>query len=243
MGENISKKEESKMKELIVSGAEVKKMTSLEISELVESRHDNVKRTIKTLASGSVIELPQTEVIKTATKPIKVYLLDKRSSLIVVAQLCPEFTARIVDRWQELEERAELPKALPQNYKEALLQLVEQVEANEQLQLTIAEQEPTVKAYDRMCLADGLLNITNTAKTLQINPNQRLFAYMASNGWIYRRVGGKGWVAYQDRIAQGYMTHKVTTVQTSDGREKIVEQVLVTPKGIAKLAKVFEARP
>ena len=38
-------------------------------------------------------------------------------------------------------------------------------------------------------------------------------------------------------------THKITTVQTSDGREKVVEQVLVTPKGLARLAKVFEARP
>ena len=27
----------------------------------------------------------------------------RRDSIIVVAQLCPEFTARIVDRWQELE--------------------------------------------------------------------------------------------------------------------------------------------
>lgn len=31
------------------------------------------------------------------------YMLDKRSSLVVVAQLCPEFTAAVVDRWQELE--------------------------------------------------------------------------------------------------------------------------------------------
>ena len=34
---------------------------------------------------------------------ISVYQLDKRSSLIVVAQLSPQFTARIVDRWQEIK--------------------------------------------------------------------------------------------------------------------------------------------
>lgn len=45
----------------------------------------------------------------------QVYQLGKRDSLIVVAQLCPEFTARIVDRWQELEAQAApaiVPKVL-----------------------------------------------------------------------------------------------------------------------------------
>lgn len=36
----------------------------------------------------------------------------KRDSIIVVAQLCPEFTARLVDRWQELEKQVRQP-ALP----------------------------------------------------------------------------------------------------------------------------------
>lgn len=33
-----------------------------------------------------------------------------------------------------------------------------------------------------------------------------------------------------------YLEHKVTTVERSDGTVKMVEQVLVTPKGLAKLA-------
>jgi len=91
---------------MVVEGPSVKRMSSLEIAELVESRHDNVKTTIERLAARAVIELPAMQEIPTATKPVKVYLLDKRSSLIVVAQLSPEFTARVVDRWQELEAQA-----------------------------------------------------------------------------------------------------------------------------------------
>lgn len=49
-------------------------MISLEIAELVGSRHDNVKRTIETLAEKGVIEFPQSEDIPTATKPTAVYI-------------------------------------------------------------------------------------------------------------------------------------------------------------------------
>lgn len=227
---------------MIVEGDGAKRMTSLEIAELVESRHDKVKQSIGRLAAREVIEFPPMGEISTATKPVKVYLLDKRSSLIVVAQLCPEFTARVVDRWQELEAQAQTavdPSTLlsdPAWLRGSLLVYTEKVIA---LEATVAEQAPKVAALDRLTLADGLLNITNAAKTLEISPNQRLFAYLAANGWIYRRIGGKGWVGYQDRINSGYLTHKITTVQTTDGREKVVEQVLITPKGLAKLANIF----
>ena len=82
------------------------RMTSKEIADLVESDHKNVKRSIERLANQGVIELPPTETIPTATKPVTVYVFDadhKRDTYVVVAQLSPEFTARIVDRWQELE--------------------------------------------------------------------------------------------------------------------------------------------
>jgi phage anti-repressor protein/phage antirepressor YoqD-like protein len=124
----------------------------------------------------------------------------------------------------------------PSSMRTLLLTYTEKVIS---LEATVAEQAPKVAALDLIATADGMLNITNTAKTLQINPNAKLFRYLAENMWIYRRAGGKNYVAYQQRIQQGLLSHKVTTVTTGDGREKIIEQVLVTPKGLAKLAKVF----
>ena len=85
------------------------KMTSLDIEVVTGSRHDVVKRTIKTLARRGVIELPPSVGIKTATKPAEVFIFSgdkaKRDSLVVVAQLSPEFTADIVDRWIFLEKQ------------------------------------------------------------------------------------------------------------------------------------------
>ncbi|WP_145551912.1 phage antirepressor KilAC domain-containing protein [Yersinia mollaretii] len=57
--------------------------------------------------------------------------------------------------------------------------------------------------------------------------------------WIYRRTGGRTWLAYQERIQQGVLEHKVTTVSRGDGSEKVVEQVLVTAKGLTKLSKML----
>ncbi|MFS1582571.1 MAG: Rha family transcriptional regulator [Candidatus Arsenophonus phytopathogenicus] len=115
-------------------------MSILEIAELVNKRHDNVKRTIETLAKSNIIQLPQSEKVKnkqsnSQNRYTEVFIFEgeqgKRDSIIVVAQLCPEFTARLVDRWQELEQKLNTP-SLPTNYIEAL-------EA-----LAISEKEKTV---------------------------------------------------------------------------------------------------
>lgn len=84
-------------------------MNSRDIADLVESRHDDVKRSIERLAQRGVITLPPlAEVSNLGAGPrtIGVYVIGKRDSYVIVAQLSPEFTARLVDRWQELETEA-----------------------------------------------------------------------------------------------------------------------------------------
>ncbi|PWK31784.1 Rha family transcriptional regulator [Pseudomonas sp. OV226] len=85
-------------------------MSSQEIAELVGKRHDNVKRTIETLAERKTIQLPQIEEVKNHLgQTVEQYQVCKRDSFVVVAQLSPEFTAALVDRWQALEEQAARP--------------------------------------------------------------------------------------------------------------------------------------
>lgn len=97
------------------------KMTSIEIAELVGSRHDNVKRAIERLADRGLIQLPPMEDCVRINslglkQSVRAYVFKgeqgKRDSIIVAAQLCPEVTARLVDRWQELEKQVRKP-ALP----------------------------------------------------------------------------------------------------------------------------------
>ena len=90
-----------------------KTMSSREIAEVVESRHDSVKRTMDTLAEKKLIAFTQTVEKATGGRPGTVYHVGKRDSYVVVAQLSPEFTARLVDRWEALESGKAQPAFAP----------------------------------------------------------------------------------------------------------------------------------
>lgn len=104
------------------------------------------------------------------------------------------------------------------------------------LEHRVDELAPKAEALDRFAtFSDGSMCVSNAAKALQVQPTV-LFRWLQQNEWIFRRAGGSSWLAYQARIQAGYLEHKVTTVERGDGSQKVVEQVLVTAKGIAKLA-------
>lgn len=116
-----------------------------------------------------------------------------------------------------------------------LLHYAEQVIALESM---VESMQPDIDAFSRIAKADGSLCITDAAKALQVNPKS-LFSWLRENRWIYKRVGNNHDVGYQDKVQAGYLEHKVTEVTRGDGSTKITEQVRITPKGLAKLAKIF----
>ncbi|MND20838.1 Phage regulatory protein Rha [compost metagenome] len=90
----------------MLPSTEILTMSSRDIADLVGKRHDKVKQSIERLAERSVIDLPPMgEYLDTLGRPASEYRIGKRDSYIVVAQLSPEFTARLVDRWHELEHQ------------------------------------------------------------------------------------------------------------------------------------------
>lgn len=124
----------------------------------------------------------------------------------------------------------------PAALRTALLGYSERVIA---LESKVMDQAPKVQAFDRISGSDGSLCITDAAKALQMRPRD-LFSWLSEHRWIYRRLGNPSFVGYQEKIQAGYLEQKVTTVNRSDGSEKAVESVRVTPKGLAYLAKKFE---
>lgn len=140
----------------IVSNANLT-MSSREIAELVGSRHDKVKQSIERLVERDVIvqppmgDEPGTDAMG-RPRATQVYVFageqGKRDSIVVVAQLSPEFTARLVDRWQELEAAAasKSPVTIPRNFAEAL-RLAADLEEQKQLAELQRDEAVATKAF------------------------------------------------------------------------------------------------
>ena len=222
-------------------------MSSREIAELLGKQHANLKISAERLAEKGVIGTLAAQEFTHNGNTYTEYLLNKRDSLILVAQNCPEFTARIVDRWQELEAQQQPQQLSPANFSRMqLIELAmqaeqERIEADRQRQVLALEVQamaPKVEALERIAKSDGSLCLTDAAKTLQVQPRQ-LTQILQTKHWIYRRPMGSGWLAYQDRIQSGHLEHKVTTGEKSDGHEWTNTQVRVTAKGLTRLAQVL----
>lgn len=98
---------------------------------------------------------------------------------------------------------------------------------------------PRAAIHDRLIYADGTLTLSDAAKTIGVAP-RKFMALLRREGWLFRR-GKSPLAAYQDKIKSGYLTHKVSVILAPDGEERMTEQVRVTSKGLAKLARLAPA--
>lgn len=110
-------------------------MTSLEIAELTGKQHRHVIADIrKTLEALDFDSAEFSAQYKDSTgRTLPCFNLPKRETLILVSGYSIELRARIIDRWQELEDQVK-PK-LPSNYIEALQALLQSEQEKERLQL------------------------------------------------------------------------------------------------------------
>lgn len=217
----------------------VASMSSQDIAELVQARHDNVKTSIERLIASEVIASPATkEMLSTVNNrqyTQTVYVFEgeqgKRDSTIVVAQLSPQFTAKLVDRWIELEQATQIK--LPSTYKEALLALVVAEEEKEQLALQVASQQQVIEvqkvevdALERISSRKGSMPMRDAAKLLNMRPMD-LRDWMLANKWTYSPYKN----CYRPTAAHATAGH--LTLSANDYKPL----VRVTYKGLVLLAK------
>ena len=228
----------------IVLGSEVLTMTSREIAELCEKRHDNVMADCRKLAdfyAQTYSPEKSGEFVKSATytdstgRGLPCFELNKQACLDLVTGYSLPHRHAVNRRWQELEAEKAQPKELSR--LEILKLAMESEQARIEAEKMLALAAPKAEALDRIAQADGDMCITLAAKHIGMPP-RKLMAWLEQNRWVYRRAGVGKPAAYQDRIQSGHLTHKVTTLPRDDGSEKVVAQVIVTAKGLAKLAEV-----
>jgi phage antirepressor YoqD-like protein len=253
------------MQELVSIQGGIPVASSLAIAEGTDNDHASVLRILRTYQAdfeefgrvGFEIQPFQTAG-GTQTRSVA-YVNEDQATLLITYlrnnEIVREFKKRLVKAFRALVNRAHqdvpgpvqvlltmsrtdmLRFALGMSEEKDALQL-----KTHQQQATIAVLEPKAQALDRLSNASGLRCVTDAAKSLGMRPSD-LFTWLNVNAWIYRRPGGSSWLAYQDRIDQGLLVNKVTTICRPEVGDKVVDRLLVTAKGLAKLSLQIHGRP
>ena len=227
----------------IVAPSNTVTMSSREIAELTGKQHKNVLRDVNVMLEslekvGS--DLSQAVRYTDERGRTSEVRLDRVLTETLLTGYSIPLRHRVVTRLQELEKVSRHSMSLPTNFAEALQLAADQAKQNASLHLVIQQQAPKVQALERLSGTHGSICITTAAKQLGIGP-LKLFKWLSDNRWIYRRAAFSAWSAYQPRLTAGLLEHKL--VKVGKGAEedlKVVEQVMVTRKGITHLATVLQ---
>lgn len=115
--------------------------------------------------------------------------------------------------------------ALPQNYTEALRELLATVERNAQLEARAAEDAPKVEAYDQLMDADGYYSMESAAKMCGVGRTT-----------LYRRLREAGVIQPGSTLPyQRYMHHFILTASSwtdGDGNVHPTQTTRVRPSGL-----------
>lgn len=210
-------------------------MTSREIAELCDKRHDNVMRVCRELkAEGVCPQIEEAPYIHPANNQEYIeFVLNKRDSLVLVARLSPEFTGRVVDRWLELEASA-APR-VPQTMAQALRLAAEQAEMIEQQQAQLEAAAPKVEFVNRYVESTGSKGFREVCKLLQIK--EPAFRAFLTERKIMYRLNGE-WTPYGEHLNAKRFEIRAGSAEANG---HAYNSARFTPKGIAWIAGLWAA--
>lgn len=229
-------------------------ITTLEIADMLEINHwevlrklegtEKTKGIIDILGSNNFVVTDyfiKTKYLSVQNKEMPCYAVTKLGCDFLANKFTGEkgiiFTARYVKRFNEMEQelKEQQPK-LPTTYKEALQQLLIEVEEKEYLQLqskmkdqVINELKPKADYTDTILKSDSLVTITQIAKDYGMSGTEMnkllhklKVQYKQSDQWLlYKEHQGKRYT-HSDTIeitrTNGTIGSKMITKWTQKGR-------------------------
>ncbi|HBF2451732.1 TPA: phage regulatory protein/antirepressor Ant [Clostridioides difficile] len=245
-------------------------ITTLEIADMLEIRHWEVLRKLEgTEKTKGIIDILNDNNFVVVDYFIKSTYLDSKNEsrpCYNVTKLGCDFlankftgekgiifTARYVRRFNEMERvlKEQQPK-LPTTYKEALQQLLVEVEEKEQLQLENQEkdkviqlQQPKVLFADAVSASNNSILVGELAKLIKqdgvdIGQN-RLFTWMRENGYLIKRKGEDYNIPTQKSMNLRIMEVKKRVINNPDGSTKVTRTVKITGKGQVYFVNKFKS--
>lgn len=131
-----------------------------------------------------------------------------------------EWKLKYIEAFNKMEEqlKSQMTKSLPTTYKEALIQLLEEVEKNEKLEEERKILLPKADYHDEVLKKDNLITTTVIAKDLGFASAAKLNQVMFLNKIIFKNKSGT-WCPYADYewlITENYADYQSYTTEHSN---------------------------
>jgi len=134
--------------------------------------------------------------------------------------------------------------ALPQDYEQALVHLLDKVRENKQLESKVKELEPAAQSWTVLAAADGDFSVGDAAKILTRDPRiqtgpRRLFNLLITMKWAYRQLADGRPRAMQYAVERGWLSELPQSHNHPETGDLVLDppQVRVTVKGLHELHK------
>lgn len=233
------------MADLVIMKDQQAVTTSLQVAEGFDKRHTHVIDAIEAKIHSAENSAQFQNMFAEGTyqdksgKSNKLYYMNRDGFTFIAmgftGRKADEFKLKYIDAFNKMENH--IKQNLPTTYKEALLQLVEQVEKNEKLEerALVAEQinlelRPKATYYDLVIQNKSLLSVTKIAKDYGMSA-RKMNSLLHEYGVQFKQ--GDMWFLYQDYADKGYtqsFTHviddensRMSTKWTQKGRLFIYE--------------------
>ena len=230
--ENINIK--NKDGEMVVSSREVANNFGKRHTEVLRTIEDKINRNAKLRSDKYFIET----TYKAGTgKEYKEYLMTRDGFSFLVmgftGSKADEWKIKYIEAFNKMEEHIKtMPTALPSNYKEALQQLLLEVEEKEKLQIEVKELIPKAKFAETIVSNEKSIDVGSMAKLLKQNGidigRTRLFQVLRKYGYLMS--SGDDTVPTQKSMNLKVMETKLGTYPLN-GETKTYLKPMITTKG------------
>lgn len=254
-GQNIPQQEEDAMNMLVnqddFNGLvnEALKTNSRIIAEKFEKRHDNVQRDIRNLIATNPAwgvlnfeETPYVDAQNGQTYQMYEMTRDGYSMLVMgfTGKKAMDWKIKFLAAFNAMEARLRQSSQIDLSDPAQLVPLLTSYAQRTQVaEAKVAELSPKAEAFDVLDASEGCVTVREAAKMLDV-PERKFVRWLQGRGWAFRQNGIGALQAYADKRMMGYLEHKPHTYydQRQD-LEVTKSQMVVTPKGLARLAAIF----
>lgn len=207
------------------------------VAKELNRRHDNVKRDLEQILMSSNVSalIVPSNYKDSRGRKQKEYLLTKDGFTLYMFNIQGhnDFKMAYINKFNEMENA--LQNRLPGTYKEALIELLETVERNEQLELEnnmqkqkIAEYEPKASYLDTILNNKSLVTVGQIAKDYGMSA-QALNKLLHELKVQYKQSGQ--WLLYSNLHDKGYTHSSTTEIEHKDGSTSVRMNTKWTQKG------------